>query len=113
MSAGLENRGLGEGEAYLNLIHKNSAGIWQFDRYFDYLGSIRGRLAPHVAAFALPLERYSLDSPHSLHDAWLESLTIEELAAGERGEQRNTRITVRLLGAYHDRWHELTYSGVR
>jgi hypothetical protein len=97
----------------LKFVHQNSAGIWQLDRYFEYLGIVRERLAPHVAAFALPAERYSLDSPHSLHDAWLEALIVEELAAGGRGEQRNTRITARLLGAYHDRWHELTYSGVR
>jgi hypothetical protein len=113
MSAGLESRRLGNGGAYLRLVYQNSAGIWQLDRYFDYLDSVREHLAPHVAAFALPAERYSLDSPHSLHDAWLESLIIEELAAGERGEQRSTRIAVRLLGAYRDRWHELTYSGVR
>jgi hypothetical protein len=113
MSADLEGRRLGDGGAYLKLIHQDSAGTWQLERYFDYLSSVRERLAPHVAAFALPAERYSLDSPHSLHDAWLESLIIEDLAAGGRGEERNTRIVVRLLGAYHDRWHELTYTGVR
>jgi hypothetical protein len=97
----------------LRLVHRDSAGTWQLDQYFEYLGTIRERLAPHVVAFALPAERYSLDSPHSLHDAWLESLIIEELASGARGEQRNLRIAIRLLGAYHDRYHELNYMGVR
>ena len=54
-----------------------------------------------------------MDSPQSLHDAWLESLEILEPAEGKRHEQRSTRITLRLLGALHDRIHELTYVGVR
>ena len=61
----------------------------------------------------MPVTRYSLDSPHSLHDAWLESLEVLEPAKGKRHEQRSTRITLRLLGAFHDRVHELTYVDVR
>jgi hypothetical protein len=46
---------------------------------------------------------YSDPSDHRCpHDAWLEALAISEPAEGERKEQRQTAITVRLLGAYHD-----------
>ena len=61
----------------------------------------------------MPIERYSLSGPHSLHDAWLESLEILEPSKGARSEQRATRITLQLLGAYHNCMHHLVYLGVR
>ena len=47
------------------------------------------------------------------HDAWLDSIEISEPAHGERNEKRETAITVRLLGAYHDGHIVFRYSGVR
>lgn len=47
------------------------------------------------------------------HDAWLETLEISEPAEGERKEKRQTAITVRLLGAYHDGHIVFRYVGVR
>lgn len=46
------------------------------------------------------------------HDAWLETLEIREPAEGERKEKRQTAITVRLLGAYHDGHIVFRYAGV-
>ena len=97
----------------LKYLRQDREGAWQWEPYRDYLAQIRDRLPPQVAAFATHITRYSLDSPESLHDAWLESLEILEPAEGKRHEQRAIRITVRLLGAFHDRIHELTYVAVR
>jgi hypothetical protein len=72
----------------LKVIHRNSHGAWDLAAYFAYLETVRARLAPHVVAFALAVERYLLDSRHSLHDAWLESLAVEEPATGVRSERR-------------------------
>jgi hypothetical protein len=94
-------------------IRRDSSGTWQLGAYFDYLASIGPRLSAGARDFALPLERYSIDDAGSLHDCWLDSLLIEEPALGQRSEQRTTRIRLVLLGNQHDRWHELTYSGVR
>ena len=46
------------------------------------------------------------------HDAWLEAIEISEPATGERKEKRQTAITIRLLGAYHDGEIIFRYSGV-
>ncbi len=55
---------------------------------------------------------FNLDSRSSLHDAWLETLTIRETASGERKQIRQLEVHVRLLGPYHDRWIHLNYAGV-
>lgn len=47
------------------------------------------------------------------HDAWLEALEISEPAAGARKEKRETIITLKLLGAYHDGWITFLYLGVK
>ncbi len=46
------------------------------------------------------------------HDAWLESVEISEPAEGARKENRQTAITIKLLGAYHDGNIVLRYRGV-
>lgn len=47
------------------------------------------------------------------HDAWLESLAINEPSKGPRNEERRTTIIIKLLGAYHDGHIILRYQGVR
>jgi hypothetical protein len=84
-----------------------------FDAYSAYLAGIEGQLPPHVAAFARDHRHYALDTPETLHDAWLESIAVIEPAAGDRHQDRHTRIELRLLGAFHDRVHVLVYTGVR
>lgn len=72
------------------ILNPNSEGI-DFPSYRRYLDTIQRNLPPHVYAFASDESRYNGSSPDSLHDAWLESLTIQEIAAGS---------------------HNLTYTGV-
>ena len=57
---------------------------------------------------------YSDPSDHRCpHDAWLEAIEISEPAQGQRNEQRQTTITMRLFGAYHDGHIVLRYLGVQ
>lgn len=84
----------------------------RFNGYNDYLQSVQESLPPAVYAFATAPWHYD-DGARGLHDSWLESLSISELASGERSQNRAIEIKVRLLGAYHDRHMELIYEGVR
>jgi hypothetical protein len=47
-----------------------------------------------------------------VHDGWLETLSLTEPASGARAERRHLSLHLRLLGAYHDGFIELTYSKV-
>jgi len=80
--------------------------------YSLYLDSIRNKLPEHVCAFASNPSHFDLQSHHSLHDAWLESVTVREAASGDRGEIRQLEIHLSLLGAFHDRRIHLHYFGV-
>src|SRR5262245_48815645 len=82
------------------------------NEYNDYLNAIQESLPPAVYAFATTPWHYD-DGARGLHDSWLESLSISELASGERSQNRAIEIRVRLLGAYHDRHIELIYEGVK
>jgi hypothetical protein len=84
----------------------------RLNEYNDYLKSIQESLPPAVYAFATAPWHYG-DGARGLHDSWLESLSISELASGERSQNRAIGIHIRLLGAYHDRHIELIYEGVR
>ena len=81
-------------------------------RYRAYVDSIRDQLPAHVYAFASNMGHFDLTSHSSLHDAWLESLTVREAATGERNEIRRLEIHLCLLGPFHDRRIHLRYTGV-
>jgi hypothetical protein len=59
-----------------------------------------------------PILAISTSIPAALHDAWLETLTVRETASGERKQNRQLEIQVRLFGPYHDGWIHLNYTGV-
>ncbi len=82
------------------------------DGYFKYLESIRGQLPSHVYDFAAQANHYNLHSHSSLHDAWLESMTISEPARGDRNQNRRVDIELCLLGPFHDRKMHLYYKDV-
>jgi hypothetical protein len=94
-------------------LKRNAAGVWQFDPYFAYLASVRDRVPEHVYAFASDWAHYALDSPRSLHDSWIEELSVREHAAGPPSGGRQTEITLRFLGPMHDRIQVLRYSDVQ
>jgi hypothetical protein len=94
-------------------LQRGASGAWQFDPYFANLATVRERLPEHVYAFAADWAHYALDSPQSLHDAWLEELVLAEAAPARRPDERTTKLTLRLLGPMHDRIQVLQYHGVR
>jgi hypothetical protein len=83
-----------------------------FESYKAHLEAIRDRLPIQVYEFASAPWHYD-GGEQGLHDSWVESLLIEELSSGSRHQKRSLQIRVKLLGAYHDRYIELTYKKVR
>jgi hypothetical protein len=71
-------------------------------RYRAYLASVSERLPARLKAFALQDWYYDPNDHRCPHDSWLEQLTIDEPANGERKEQRSITIRLRLLAPYHD-----------
>jgi hypothetical protein len=87
-------------------------GHIDFDSYRAHLEKIRGRLPQHVFTFASSPCYFDFESHSSLHDAWLETLTISESASGTHNEVRKLEVHLSLLGPYHDRRIHLHYKGV-
>lgn len=94
-----------------HIVNSEFEGI-DFLRYSRYVESIRDHLPPHVYAFASDFRHFGPESHSTLHDAWLEYLTIREIATGERHEVRKMEIAISLLGRFNDRRIHLHYTGV-
>lgn len=87
-------------------------GQFPYDRYFAYLKTIRDLLGENLYQFAADEGRHDLFSKTTLHDAWIDTLTLQTPygAIPERTNQETIRLT--LLGPYHDRQIVLRYYGV-
>lgn len=90
-------------------IYENEMGFVCFDRYFEYLLSIKDMLPPSTYEFFSDIERYSLDSKKTLHDAWIEMIKIAQIGVGRN---EDISIGIDLLGPSHDLGFEIVYSGV-
>ena len=64
-------------ELDLKYIHYGPAG-WEFDPYFNYVELIKTELPQALYEFASDYDNYNLTSHTSLHDAWLEELSIRD-----------------------------------
>ena len=95
----------------MEYIHQKPGEI-DFLKYEKYIHSIRARLPEHLYAFASNPDHFNLEAHSSLHDAWLESLVVNEVATGERNQIRQLEIKICLLGPFHDRRINLHYTGV-
>jgi hypothetical protein len=84
-------------------------GGWDYEPYFEYLKTVRNKLPKTAWDFATDFHNYDLTSHQSLHDAWLNSFFISEVATGERSQIRSIRIDSCYLGSYHDYKIHLTY----
>lgn len=93
-------------------ILNGKPGFIDYGHYLKYVASIRDQLPPHVYAFASNSNYFNLESNSSLHDAWLESVTVREASSGEHNEIRQLEIHICLLGPFHDRRIHLRYTGV-
>lgn len=89
-----------------------SDGAYFYKKYFEYLNENRHKIPTHVYSFASNIKFYSLDDKSSLHDAWLNSLIVNEIATGSRSENREIEIKMQFLAPYHDRLTELSYKKV-
>jgi hypothetical protein len=83
---------------------------WQ--RYTDYLKSIKRLLPAGAYGFATAPWHYDPADHRSLHDSWVEEVKVKEEAPGMSQTPRRLRIDVRLIGPYHDGYHQFAYSGV-
>lgn len=93
------------------ILNEQVEGI-DYAAYAAYLETIRHALPDHLYRFAADPRHFDLSAPSSLHDAWLESLTVRETASGSRNELRRLEVEICLLGPYHDRRIHLGYTGV-
>jgi hypothetical protein len=93
-----------------------------WSRYTKYLAGVKDRLPSDVYEFALAPWHYDPADHRSLHDSWVEELTVVEAPAVRADDfhegpiavdVRQMAIHVRLLGAYHDGHTTLWYTGVR
>lgn len=80
--------------------------------YHAYLDSIRPQLPPNVYDFAIAEWHYNPDFPQSLHDSWVESVSIIESPIRGNQHNRTLDITIRLFGPYHDGHIRIDYKDV-
>ena len=85
----------------------------RYARYHEYLRTNSNRFPSSAYSFAVTDWRLNPEDHRCPHDSWVESLAVLEPSSGDRSEKRELEIRVRLLGAYHDRYLSLVYSGVR
>src|SRR5712671_6315432 len=95
----------------MEYIH-TKAGEIDWGIYEKYIQSIRKKLPEHIYAFAANPNNFNFQSHSSLHDSWLESFNVKEVATGKRNEIRKLEIEISLLGPFHDRRIHLCYTGV-
>ncbi len=86
--------------------------IDDFQDYLNYINSIKNDISKTLYKFAVNEKHYDLDSPESLHDAWVEYINITEKSSGLRNDSRSSRIEIKLLGPQHDRFITLIYDNV-
>ncbi len=90
----------------------NEDGTWKLSKYFNYLDTIKGLLSDNVADLVCDQRRYDLSSAESLHDAWLINYSVDELHDEGNIRSRYCKITIKLLGPFHDREFILTYNNI-
>ncbi len=73
---------------------------------------IHRKLRPHTREFALAEWHYDPSDHRCPHDGWLEAVTISERADPANAAERSLQIQLRLLGAYHNGFIEITYHDV-
>lgn len=83
-----------------------------FARYHAYIESVRGELPAGAYALATSDWYFDFREHRAPHDAWLERVTVVEQRAASGRDPAKICIELRLLGAYHDGWIDLSYRDV-
>jgi len=95
-------------------IFEDSNGITTYDKYFEYIESVKNELSEEMYKLFSDVDRYNLTSVKSLHDSWLRTIQVNDILNNEdEVEKIETSISIELLGPYHDRVFSLQYSGVK
>ena len=84
-------------------IYDDENGVTRFDRYFEYLVQVSGRMPAALSEFALDPRRYELTGPLTLHDAWLETLLLDQSYEPNSNSLASRSVRVRLLLANQNR----------
>lgn len=85
----------------------------QWRVYREYLASLKGKIASATYEFATAEWHYNSRDHRCPHDAWVNTLKIEESWQTEPSHDRRLDIYLRLYGAYDDGYLDLTYKGVQ
>lgn len=95
-------------------IYEDDRGFTIYDKYFEYLKSIKKELGDELYSFIDDVNRYNLTSEKSFHDSWLRTVHVKDSTKdiGDRTETV-TEISIELLGPNHDRIFHLNYFGVK
>jgi hypothetical protein len=81
--------------------------------YEDELAPIASKLPANAREYALAPWHCDPTDHRCIHDSWVEAINVVESGAGERKQKRTLGLVIRLLGAYHDRYLFLKFSGVQ
>lgn len=82
------------------------------NEYRQHRSRYSKRIGPKALEFALAEWHHDTEDHRSPHDAWLESLCIEEVAEPPTSQDRAIRIVLKLLGAYHEGHLRIAYEGI-
>ena len=74
--------------------------------------SLKHRVSEATYEFAASPWRFDASDSRCPHDSWLKDLIITSNPQEKIPENVSTRVFVRLLGAYHDGFIEITYEDV-
>ncbi len=99
-------------ELYNRDSYTNAEVADAFKQYNAYLHSVENVFPPGALSFAIADWHYNMQDSRCPHDAWVEFLKIYEDASGTRKENRTVNIKLKLLGAFHDGYIELSYRNI-
>lgn len=83
-----------------------------WDDYMAYLQTVKTKLPSNVYEFATASWHYDPRDHRSLHDSWVERLSVREIAHAERNRARVLALEIELLAPYHDGSTTLVYETV-
>jgi hypothetical protein len=93
-------------------LHDELTGDSAFGRYQEYLASVREHMPPSAYALATSSWYFDNRDHRAPHDAWLETASVVERFDPDEPKRRTVAVELRLLGAYHDGYIELSYRDV-
>lgn len=97
----------------MRYISHDANGFMSYDKYFQYLESVRSDLGEKLYLFASNPDRHDLRSKESLHDSWVKTLFVKSFYETLTNDLTKPDVELVLIGPYHDRTHVLSYFKVK